>query len=847
MTVGGSTYLLGDGTGLEFPEPTFLVALTDPLSEFPETVDITQWMMTFDSTYGRQHELQQIEAQTITAVMDNVTGLFSDWNFLSPFTNQMGYVDSTLEGGNEGSWYMESQGIVANPALNVIGGGMDSTPTILLYNALGSTTAVGLQNGGDGGGVGPGDPTLTGIPVTAGNFYTAFASFLSLQSVRACHVQINWFDSGGSSISSSTGTAGNDSTSVWTKFAVTGQAPTGAVWATISNRIASVTAAEKGHLVQRFGITQRYTDNLTAMGQVVLDVDAWGPGGYGLTIGKPLVLQAQLESVPGTVFPIAFGYLEKNVPTIKNELLKTVSITAADGFKYYANETISSSLYPGVVVLDGATVYWRLGDPLNTILTDDFSNSGNLGVVTGAWRFQEPGLMAAPVVATSQDVTASTESTGSGTISTTSIFSPSTGAPGVSLEMLWMNATNPGAVSLAECAAGKIVLGLNSSGEPIAVVNGSTIATGGASVCNGTPHHLVLTYNNTSGAVTLSVDGLSVGTGTGTTGELSNAGAAEVIGNGSGFYQEFAFYPLVLSPTQIADHYDFSIAGFTIPGTGTTTDILILLFLLSNGFPLWMMEFEVGISVVQCPQITLGQTTLISTVNQIVASEQGLLYQDRAGNFIFLNRHYALSAPVANTVQAIFENAQDSPYLYLPTGFQPTLDDEDLWNDVPTQVSLNSAVVSTSPLYDVQDPNSIRRFGKRTLQGFTGMLYADDALETPALGQWLLALYSIPITRIRQAQISSAANGGSNLPQMLGRDLIDLLGFIYHPQDAGEDFNEEAQIESIKQSIRPGPLWITTYQLTPYLNGGNNWFTLNDAQKGQLAGPGSDVANKLAF
>ena len=50
----------------------------------------------FYTAYGRQHELQQIEAQTIQAVMEDRTGLFSPWNFTSPWTNLLAYNDSVM-------------------------------------------------------------------------------------------------------------------------------------------------------------------------------------------------------------------------------------------------------------------------------------------------------------------------------------------------------------------------------------------------------------------------------------------------------------------------------------------------------------------------------------------------------------------------------------------------------------------------------------------------------------------------------------------------------------------------------------------------------------------------------
>lgn len=162
------TYTAFTPGSYQFPIPSLEVALTDPFSALPELVDITQWCLRIDTDYGRQHELQLVEAQTIKAVMDNVTGLFSPYNGLSPFVNLMPFIDSTLDQGYTGSWVDVPRGIVS-----VRGGGVDSTPVIYTVSAAGSDYQ--LHTGGS-------TPVTLGTPVVAGRTYTGFASFpLSLR------------------------------------------------------------------------------------------------------------------------------------------------------------------------------------------------------------------------------------------------------------------------------------------------------------------------------------------------------------------------------------------------------------------------------------------------------------------------------------------------------------------------------------------------------------------------------------------------------------------------------------------------------------------------------------------
>lgn len=1184
--------------------------MTDPFAQEPETVDISQWAKSLTTAYGRQHELQQVEAQTIAAVMDNVTGLFSAWNFDSPFTNLLDYIDSSLAEGEVGSWlpgaytdldvtgggygncpclflsgqpaydtlmasltprgwWKQNDAVDATQGADSSGNGLTGsytsgttlgqtgpitgtpTDTAALYtgsqvlavsdNALldfgtgsfwvigwinttqstgfpgliskggavptagyqlqmtsagyleikigdGTTSvavepaiayndgnwhmAVGVINRSsnllslyvDGAQVGTsvsiasvgsvtstaslfmgavtstiaqsacgagiltssqvaalyaahtpqnisasnGAPISTlGISVIGGKTYTSFASFATLQTARQCTIQTNWYESDGVTlISSSVSTAVTDElftdTQPFTKATITAQAPSNAAFATLTPLIEGVTSSEIGHLVTRMGMTQRYTDMSSG---AILDVNAWGPGGYGLAIGRSFYLNGM---VSGETYPLAFGYLEKNVPTIRDELYKEVSLNVADGLKYMANDVVKSSLYPGLVVLDGAAAYLRMNDPAGTELANDFSLNGvmgNVDVVNGSVTFGQPGMLNQDPGTSVLIVGSTGSTTPAGAYITTAPISPNPSASELlSFEFIFQ----AGEAGLLPAGFSPLVftndfsIGIDTSGRASAF-SGSLVGT--TNICDGEPHTILMTYDGSTGRTILAtasvVEGSNILTDSGgsfTTADVgqsvwdadisviplgttitglisatqvtmsnvstvSTSGETVIVGNGAVFLyvdggigrvivstidlssgsptmtdtagsfttadvglpltgtdipigtfiqayisatqvtmsqnatgnvtagtvdvgnpirhasvstgladtsalniqglqtaagsyiQEVAVYPLILSDIDAAAHYDLFLEGFSIPGGSadvggsTTTDIMIALFLLAAQFPLELLSFEMGDSEVYCPTLTVGTSTLISTINSIVASEQGILYQDRTGQFVFLNRHYQISAPTSTDVQATFENSEASGLYYKAQNFQPVLDDEDLWNDVPTQVSAGGSGGTagfTGPLYDISDANSITRYGQRSLQGYTSMLFADDS-DTVYLGEYLLGAYSQPYVRIREAQIDSVANGGANLVQMMERDLLDLLAFIYHPQDAGQDFNEEAQIEKIQQKITPGPYMITTLQLTPYVYGANAWFILNDPVQGVLAGPGSSAANRLAW
>jgi hypothetical protein len=108
-------------------------------------------------------------------------------------------------------------------------------------------------------------------------------------------------------------------------------------------------------------------------------------------------------------------------------------------------------------------------------------------------------------------------------------------------------------------------------------------------------------------------------------------------------------------------------------------------------------------------------------------------------------------------------------------------------------------------------------YGDRTLQGLTSLQfeYDTDALYTAEnYGRW----YGQPIMRIESMTLNSYADGGVNMPQILGRGLYDRVTVEYQGQVAGPNFQQDSLLESISHSvtISSGPVWGATFALSPY-------------------------------
>ena len=94
----------------------------------------------------------------------------------------------------------------------------------------------------------------SGVAVTAYKTYTAVASVFAGTTGRAFSTAIRWYDTGGATISTSTGTAAADNSSTWTQKTVTAVAPEGACYAAVIVATTATPANGEYHYVDCLGI-----------------------------------------------------------------------------------------------------------------------------------------------------------------------------------------------------------------------------------------------------------------------------------------------------------------------------------------------------------------------------------------------------------------------------------------------------------------------------------------------------------------------------------------------------------------------------------------------------------------
>jgi hypothetical protein len=121
-----------------------------------------------------------------------------------------------------------------------------------------------------------------GVPVVAGQYYTASAYFLTSGNRRYCSVTINWSTAAGTACAhpSDTGTAVADASTYWMQGYVNAVAPATAAFAAITLKVAATGAASEGHYVALVSLAlDNSLNNGMALPVLAYFEPGAGPGG----------------------------------------------------------------------------------------------------------------------------------------------------------------------------------------------------------------------------------------------------------------------------------------------------------------------------------------------------------------------------------------------------------------------------------------------------------------------------------------------------------------------------------------------------------------------------------------
>jgi len=200
--------------------------------------------------------------------------------------------------------------------------------------------------------------------------------------------------------------------------------------------------------------------------------------------------------------------------------------------------------YPALVVADGATAYWRLGETSGTTASDSIGTAH--GTISGGVTLGQAGALADGDKAMRFDGT-------TGKIATTSLTIPSV----MTIEG-WVNGSfDVGTRTIVGLIGYELIFAI-SNGRPSSY--GGTFTptfVNGASAVPPGWHHVVLVHNGVTAS--FYIDGVSAGSVAQTRGAQTLTGGIGAEPNGDNFFNgsldDVAIYPTALTAPQIAAHY----------------------------------------------------------------------------------------------------------------------------------------------------------------------------------------------------------------------------------------------------------------------------------------------------
>jgi hypothetical protein len=527
---------------------------------------------------------------------------------------------------------------------------------------------------------------------------------------------------------------------------------------------------------------------------------AYYHSGTGLIPTKPVRIQATYSS---TTYNVFYGYVDNWTPGY-GQTSSLMTLNCSDILKLLNLNTLDTSQYEAFPLIT-ANNYYPLSDVPGSASAVDLVGATN--AIANGVSFGEPGPFESNAALTSAAVTNDSSLTVGHTLIGSSAFSVEG----------WINSNGANTATVYQTDTGTINLGTSYLTGDIQFFAGGGLATG-SNVCDGNWHYVVGTYDGTT--VSVYVDGQLSGTASGSGSASPGDGALAETSAGASFAQ-IALYLLVLTPTQIADQYQIGLAGFIVQDSGSRINVI----LETAGVPSALNNVGTGEILCQAATSSLSTTTAMSYLNTVVNTERGLLYQDGTGVVQFRNRGYVYSNSPSKTSQATFGYASGQLHYYA-TSFVPATDDIDTWNNIPVQ-STNGAIQTVS------DSASITLHGRRTLTGYTNLLFVDDS-DSLALAEGLLLQYKGAQTRVRALTVDNLISAGAALPQMLGRQLLDRVTINWRPLDGSSvDFSQQSLIEQVAHTVdAQSRTWTTTFAVTPI--GTEVFFLLNSATEGIL-------------
>lgn len=568
---------------------------------------------------------------------------------------------------------------------------------------------------------------------------------------------------------------------------------------------------------------------------------AYAPGPHFGNL-KPMRRIRIRETFNGTTFPTFDGFIDGwhlDYPGIGHDA--TATVVATDGFKILARTDLPRSVYYDTVEADVPPIWWRLGDNLDKLQVGAALNQGTGGTTYDAPFVGSPALGAQSLIVNDDDEAMDIRAAGSaagtpmmGLSVPTATLNLLVDEPVFSIEA-WIRVVIPSSASgiyvqnlatVSRATEASTHMDLFWSADLDTALNGRmvfridefgtgnvyAVTTPAASVQPSEIHHVVAVVE-ADGQMAIWLDGtryttaLAGATGTDVTGVAFGTGDFNVGFDGnsslnanrnwSGTIDEFAVWFRDLGATRIAAHHE---AG-THPWQDDQPGERAVRILDLSDWPASLRELDDGNVALQ--SATLGETAL-EHAQKVAETEFGLLLMSRAGEVRLVER----AALFARVSQATFgDDGAEIGYRAV------TFNDGDEVIRNRATISRRNGVAKTD-----EDTASVDEFGRFDYV-LDGLLHRLDSYSQN-YADFIAAEYAEPRRRVTSLMLGPAAADKAAVlyPQMLGREMGEMITVKNRPPGGGAAFSQDCAIEGIHHAGTP-KVRTATWILSPDFTG----------------------------
>ncbi|CAB5219031.1 Concanavalin A-like lectin/glucanases superfamily [uncultured Caudovirales phage] len=767
----------------------------------PTWVDVTSYVRSIDISRGRQADLNPFDNGTARIELDNRDGRFNPSNTASPYypnvkprrqikitatyttttrTNML--INPSFETDTTG-W------VSANASMSRVAGNFTRDSGLWLMKSTATSTAI----------YGPYVKGATYLPVTVGVTYTASAYVLRTVGSRSYVASIKFINSGGSIISTFTGTSSTCSTI--TRLTVSGAAPATAVRAELYLQSVGTGSIGDAHqidnvLFEASSSVGSYFDGDSS------GITTWSGTPYAST---------SIEQT--TTWPLFQGYVQtwpQEYP--QYGLDATSTITAVDGLAILGGmktpvDEMAARISAGE--LPALFARWKLGDTDTTYprYMDSSGNGRDLPAVMGQYT--------GPALAKYLD-------------DASSVFAYGNGSQGYAIDTfhtsfsvsMWIQTTGVGSGSFIQpfFYAGRA--GLNPT--RIGVASDGTVycasfdynpgftpsVSSSVKVNDGQPHHIC--YVSGGGSNKVYVDGVdrSVASGSvGFTGQLFGSFALALpIPNATdlqyyGYMQDVCVWTSSLTATQVG--YVYGIGTGLSSGELTSVRANRLINAIWSNAPK-----SIATGSGYCSTSEYNENAL-NALQKVADTEGSLFFVDRSGNLTLRNRYYWSQVAEGMTSQATF--ADDYGINYENMGFKFDAD------QMANTFVINSGIGVTQT---ASDSATVTEYGPRTLTIDT-LLSTVDALS---MAQGLAAQYATPVLRSEPFTLNLLSD--IDATRVLNLELGYKFTLRRNANGVSSTIIQNLSLDSINHFIRPGT-WSVILDGSPRQQ--YSWFVLDSS------------------